>query len=247
MQSPALLASLSPVLALAVAACAQTTTATSSSTSSASASAATSSAVTRPAAAGTSGPNRSMSFFVTSTGKGNGADLGGLDGADRHCQTLATAAGAGQRTWRAYLSTTATGGAAAVNARDRIGTGPWQNAKGVVIAHNLDELHGGSNNLNKQTALTEKGDTVSGRGDAPNMHDILTGSMPDGRASDATCSNWTSSSTEGAATVGHHDRMGLDESPPARSWNSSHPTRGCSQEALKSTGGAGLTYCFAAN
>ncbi|WP_280156612.1 hypothetical protein [Piscinibacter sp. XHJ-5] len=187
-----------------------------------------------------------MSFFVSSTGKGNGADLGGLAGADRHCQTLATAAGAGQRTWRAYLSTTATAGAAAVNARDRIGSGPWQNAKGIVVANNIEELHG-NNNLNKQTALTEKGDTVSGSGDAPSMHDILTGSTSDGRATDATCNNWTSSSSEGAATVGHHDRTGLDDSPPAKSWNSSHATRGCSQEALKATGGAGLTYCFAAN
>jgi len=246
MPSPARPASLCSVLALAVAGCVQTTTSSSSTTSSASGSATSSSTRTQPASAGSGSASRAMSFFVTSTGKGNGADLGGLAGADRHCQTLATAAGAGHRTWRAYLSTTATGGAAAVNARDRIGTGPWQNAKGVVIAHNVDELHA-SNNLNKQTALTEKGDAVSGRGDAPNMHDILTGSTPDGTASDATCSNWTSSSTEGSATVGHHDRMGLDDSPPARSWNSSHPTRGCSQEALKSTGGAGLTYCFAAN
>jgi hypothetical protein len=198
------------------------------------------------ATAQTSSSGSAMTFFVTSTGKGNGADLGGLAGADRHCQTLATAAGAGQRTWRAYLSTTATGGTAAVNARERIGNGPWQNAKGNVVARNVDELHG-TNNLNKQTALTEKGETVSGRGDAPNMHDILTGSTPDGRATDATCSNWTSSSTEGSATVGHHDRTGLDESPPAKSWNSSHPSRGCSQDALKATGGAGLTYCFAAN
>lgn len=185
-----------------------------------------------------------MSFFVSSTGKGNGADLGGLAGADQHCQTLATAAGAGQKTWHAYLSTNGADGKPAVDARDRIGSGPWQNANGVVIARNVDELHG-ANNINKQTALTEKGEVVNGSGDTPNMHDILTGSTPDGRASDATCNNWTSSSTEGAALVGHHDRRGLDDQPPAKSWNSSHPTRGCSQEALRSTGGAGLLYCFA--
>jgi hypothetical protein len=153
--------------------------------------------------------------------------------------------GAGGRTWRAYLSTNAAGGALVVNARERIGSGPWQNAKGTVIARNVEELHG-SNNLTKQTALTEKGEVVNGRGDTPNMHDILTGTTPDGRASDATCANWTAAG-EGSAVVGHHDRMGLDESPPAKSWNSSHPTRGCSQDALKATGGAGLLYCFAAN
>jgi hypothetical protein len=192
-----------------------------------------------------SSTNRDMSFFVTSSGNGNGANYGGLEGADRHCQTLARAAGAGGKTWRAYLSTTATGGSPAVHARDRIGSGPWRNAKGTLIARDVEDLHGPGNRINKQTALTEKGDTVSGRGDAPNMHDILTGSTPEGRASAATCSNWTSSSTEGAATVGHHDRMGLDESEAASSWNSSHDTRGCSQDALKSTGGAGLLYCFA--
>src|SRR6201997_4363016 len=153
----------------------------------------------------------SMSFFVTSVGPGKGADLGGLEGADRHCQSLAQAAGAGGHTWHAYLSTQAVGGAQAVNARDRIGRGPWQNAKGVVIAKDLDELHG-TNNLNKQTALTEKGEMINGRGDTPNRHDILTGSTPDGRAfppgEDRTCSNWTSS-TQGAAMLGHHDRMGL--------------------------------------
>jgi hypothetical protein len=186
-----------------------------------------------------------MSFFVSSTGKGNGADLGGLTGADEHCQTLATAAGAGQKTWHAYLSTNGADGKPVVNARERIGNGPWQNAKGVVIARNLEELHG-ANNINKQTALTEKAEVVNGRGDTPNMHDILTGSAPDGRASDATCNNWTSSSSEGAAIVGHHDRLGLNEQPPAKSWNSSHSTRGCSQDALRSTGGAGLLYCFAA-
>jgi hypothetical protein len=192
-----------------------------------------------------------MTFFVTSVGSGKGADLGGLEGADRHCQSLAQAVGAGGKTWRAYLSTQGASGGTAVNARDRIGRGPWQNAKGVVVAKDVAELHG-TNNLTKQTAITEKGEVVKGRGDTPNMHDILTGSQPDGTAfaagEDRTCGNWTKSGTEGAAMLGHHDRMGLDESPPAKSWNSSHPTRGgCSQEALRGTGGAGLLYCFAAN
>jgi hypothetical protein len=186
-------------------------------------------------------------------GPGKGADLGGLEGADRHCQSLAQAAGAGDRTWRAYLSTQAVGGAQAVNVRDRIGPGPWQNAKGVVIATDVDELHS-NNNLSKQTALNEKGEIVNGRGDTPNRHDILTGSTPDGRAfppgEDRTCSNWTKS-TQGAAMVGHHDRMGPNEEPPAKSWNSSHPSRGpdggCSQADLRSTGGDGLFYCFASN
>jgi hypothetical protein len=191
----------------------------------------------------------SMTFFVTSAGSGKGADLGGLAGADQHCQALAQAAGAGGKTWRAYLSTQAMGGTPAINARDRIGHGPWQNAKGVVIARDITELHG-ANNLNKQTALTEKGGVVNGRGDTPNMHDILTGSQPDGTAfagtEDRTCGNWTKGGSEGAAMLGHHDRMGLTEEPPAKSWNSSHLSRGgCSQDALKSTGGAGLFYCFA--
>jgi hypothetical protein len=194
-----------------------------------------------------------MTFFITSAGPGKGADLGGLEGADRHCQSLAQAAGAGDRTWRAYLSTQAVGGTQAVNARDRIGRGPWQNTKGVVIATDVDELHG-NNNLSKQTALNEKGEMVNGRGDTPNRHDILTGSTPDGRAfppgEDRTCSNWTKS-TQGAAMVGHHDRMGLNEEPPAKSWNSSHPSRGpdggCSQADLRSTGGDGLLYYFASN
>ena len=192
-----------------------------------------------------------LAFFVTSAGPGKGADLGGLAGADKHCQTLATAAGAGGLTWRAYLSTTpaagAAAGVAAVNARDRIGRGPWANAKGVVVAADVEQLHG-TNNLNKQTALTEKGEPINGRGDTPNLHDILTGSAPDGRAvagdKDSTCGNWTLSA-EGSALVGHHDRMGLNEEPPAKSWNSSHPSRGCSQDALKATGGGGLFYCFA--
>jgi hypothetical protein len=189
----------------------------------------------------------SMTFFVTSVGAGKGADFGGVAGADKHCQSLAAAAGAGNRTWRAYLSANAAPGAPAVNARDRIGAGPWQNAKGVVIASTVAELHG-NNNLTKQTALTEKGEVVNGRGDTPNKHDILTGSQPDGTAftgsNDATCGGWTKSG-DGEAQVGHHDRLGLKDDESSRSWNSSHPTRGCSDEALRSTGGAGLLYCFA--
>jgi len=196
-----------------------------------------------------SSSNTGMGFFVSSTGSGRGADLGGLAGADRLCTSLATAAGAGNRTWRAYLSTTPNAGGPAVNARDRIGTGPWRNAKGVVVAQNVTELHG-ANNLNKQTALTEKGDVVNGRGDTPNMHDILTGSQPDGTAIagsvDTTCGNWTKSG-EGAAMVGHSDRTGLDESVPAKSWNSSHQSRGCGIDALKATGGDARIYCFARN
>ena len=187
-----------------------------------------------------------MTFFVTGAGSGKGADFGGLAGADKLCQSLASAAGAGNRTWRAYLSAQ---GSPAVNARDRIGAGPWQNAKGVVVAKNVAELHG-TNNLTKQTALNEKGGVVNGRGDSPNQHDILTGTQPDGTAfaggDDRTCGNWTKSG-EGAAMVGHHDRMGLNEEPPAKSWNSSHPSRGCSDDALRGTGGAGLIYCFASN
>ena len=191
----------------------------------------------------------SMTFFVTSTGSGKGADFGGLAGADKHCQSLAAAAGAGKRTWHAYLSTTASGGSPAVNARDRIGKGPWHNATGRLIARNVAELHG-VNNINTLGAVTEKGDRVNGRGNTPNMHDILTGSQPDGRAfagsEDRTCGNWTKSG-EGAAMLGHHDRSGLRDDEPSRSWNSSHPSRGCSLDALKSTGGAGLLYCFAVN
>lgn len=191
-----------------------------------------------------------MTFFVTSLGSGKGADLGGLSGADRHCQDLAQAAGAGGRTWHAYLSASAVGGSPAVNARDRIGRGPWQNAKGVVIAQSVDDLHSASNKLSKETALTEKGEIVPGRGDAVNQHDILTGSSADGRTvsgdTDMTCGNWTRSG-EGAAMVGHHDRQGLRDDEPSRSWNSSHPSRGCSQENLRGSGGAGLFYCFAVN
>jgi hypothetical protein len=191
-----------------------------------------------------------MSFFVTSVGSGKGADLGGIAGADAHCQNLAKAAGAGAKTWHAYLSTQ---GAGAVNARDRIGRGPWTNAKGIVVAKDVAELHG-TNNLTKQTALTEKGDVNNGRGDTPNKHDILTGSQPDGTAfsgdKDMTCKNYTSS-TQGSVMLGHADRIGLTDDAVAKSWNSSHPSRGaeggCSQADLKSTGGDGLLYCFAAN
>jgi hypothetical protein len=192
-------------------------------------------------------------FFVTSAGIGNGANLGGLAGADNHCQALAQAAGAGAKTWRAYLSTQAVDGQPVVNARDRIGKGPWQNSKGVVIAKDVAELHG-TNNITKQTALSEKGDVLNGRGDTPNRHDVLTGSQPDGTAfaagDDRTCKNWTSS-TQGSAIVGHFDRMGLRDDDASKSWNSSHPSRGpdggCSQADLRSTGGDGLLYCFAAN
>ncbi|HSL80633.1 MAG TPA: lectin [Pseudolabrys sp.] len=192
----------------------------------------------------------SMSFFVTSAGPGKGADLGGLAGADRHCQQLASAVGAGAKTWHAYLSTQ---GAGAVNARDRIGKGPWVNAKGVTIAKDLAELHG-ANNLTKQTVLNEKGEENKGGGDTPNRHDILTGSQPDGTAfggsDDRTCKNYTSS-TQGAVMVGHSDRRGLRDDEPSKSWNSSHPSRGpdggCSQADLRSTGGDGLMYCFAVN
>lgn len=198
------------------------------------------------ACASSSTPQSDMSFFVTSVGSGKGADLGGLAGADKHCQALAQAAGAGGKTWRAYLSTSGAGG---VNARDRIGPGPWQNAQGVIIAYNIDELHI-LNNLTKQTSLTEKGAVVNGRGDKPNTHDALTGSTPDGRAfpatPDMTCGNYTKGGTEGAVMVGHIDRLGLTEDDAARSWNSSHASRGgCSQPALVGTGGAGLFYCFA--
>jgi hypothetical protein len=190
-----------------------------------------------------------ISFFVTSAGSGKGADLGGLAGADQLCQLLGANAGAGTKTWHAYLSTQGPG---AVNARDRIGKGPWKNAKGIIVANDLAELHGAKNNINKQTALTEKGETVNGRGDTPNMHDILTGSQPDGTAfaagEDRTCGNWTKSG-QGSAMVGHHDRQGLRDDDASKSWNSSHPSRGpdggCSQNDLKSTGGNGLIYCFA--
>jgi hypothetical protein len=204
-----------------------------------------------PAASRAEAQQSSMSFFVTSAGPGKGADLGGLAGADAHCQALAQAAGAGNRTWRAYLSVSATGGASAVNARDRIGRGPWQNSKGEAIANDVEDLHGANNKLSKQTALTEEGEVVNGRGDTPNRHDILTGTQPDGRAfpagdKDTTCGNWTKGG-EGSAVVGHHDRMGLNDSAEAKSWNSSHGSRACDQASLRATGGDGLFYCFAAN
>src|SRR5688572_13913270 len=183
-------------------------------------------------------PPQPMGFFITSVGPGTGANLGGLDGADKHCQTLAAAAGAGSRTWRAYLSTQ---GANAVNARDRIGKGPWVNAKGVQIAANVAELHSAKNNITPETALTEKGGS-------PSRHDMLTGSQMDGTrftdTMDHTCNNWTSNAT-GSASLGHHDRRGLADTEQARSWNSSHPSKGCSPDALRGTGGDGLFYCFA--
>ena len=198
-------------------------------------------------------PQQPMSFFVTSVGLGNGANLGGLAGADRHCQALATAAGAGAKTWHAYLSTSGSGGQAAVNARDRIGAGPWYSAKGGRVAQNVGDLHGDTieqarlgNNINKTTAISEKGEPIKGVGDTPNQHDIFTGSQPDGRAyadgADHTCGNWTSGAA-GTAQLGHHDRTGGGNT----SWNSTHPSRGCSQENLVATGGAGLLYCFAIN
>ena len=186
--------------------------------------------------------DNSISFFVTSQNPGKGGDLGGLAGADAYCKQLAAAAGAGEKNWRAYLSSDQE------NAKDRIGTGPWYNAKGEKIADDVASLHGDSNNLTKQTALDESGKVINGRGDTPNRHDILTGSMPDGTAAPDTCGNWTMGGAEGAAMVGHSDRTGLDDSAAAKSWNSSHKSRGgCSQDAFKSTGGDGLLYCFAAN
>jgi hypothetical protein len=198
-------------------------------------------------------PPQPMSFFVTSVGLGNGANLGGLAGADRHCQALATAAGAGSKTWHAYLSTSAASGQPAVNARDRIGSGPWYSAKGARIAQNVADLHGDTieqarlgNNINRTTAISEKGEPIKGAGDTPNQHDILTGSQTDGRAytdgADHTCGNWTSGAA-GTAQLGHHDRTGGGNT----SWNAVHASRGCSQENLVATGGAGLFYCFAIN
>ena len=196
-------------------------------------------------------PQNTLSFFVTSANPGQGANLGGLAGADAYCQKLAASANAGNKNWRAYLSAAPSGSSPAVHARDRIGRGPWQNARGVVVASSVEDLHGPANRLGKQNSLTEKGELVSGRGDAVNMHDILTGSTPDGRlatsAPDTTCGNWTKSA-EGSTIVGHHDRDGTNPDPVANvSWNASHATPGCSMAALKSTGGAGLMYCFAAN
>jgi hypothetical protein len=187
----------------------------------------------------------SMSFFITSEGPGDGANLGGLAGADQHCQALAEAAGEGDKTWRAYLSATASGGQPAVNARDRIGDGPWYNARGLMVASDVEDLHSDSNELSKENSLSENGDMVNGRGDSPNKHDILTGSELDGTASSATCNNWTSNAQDGSANVGHHDRQGGGAN--ASSWNNAHPSRGCGQSDLEGTGGDGLFYCFAAD
>jgi hypothetical protein len=188
-----------------------------------------------------------LGFFITSAGSGDGANLGGLAGADKHCQTLAEAAGSRGRTWRAYLSASAAGSQPAVNARDRIGAGPWYNAKGVAVAQNVADLHSDNNKLSKENSLTEKGAVVNGRGDNPNTHDILTGAQLDGTltpgTADTTCKNWTSNAGDGSALMGHHDRQGGGTNPT--SWNSAHGSKGCSQENLRGTGGAGLFYCFA--
>ncbi len=204
-------------------------------------------------AGGPWGDGGGMTFFITSVGPGKGGDLGGLEGADRHCQKLASAAGAGDRTWHAYLSTqgSALNDPKVVHARDRIGSGPWHNAKGDLIARNVDELHSARSNLTKETALDEKGRMVNGRTETPNKHDMLTGSRPDGTAfaggffPDMTCGNWKKSGADGSAMTGHHDRAGSIDHPWALSWNSAHPTRGCTQEGIRSTGGDGLFYCFA--
>lgn len=186
-----------------------------------------------------------MSFFLTSEGPGDGANLGGLEGADAHCQMLAEAAGAGGKTWRAYLS--ANGGDEPVNARDRIGDGPWYNANGVMVAEDVDDLHSDDNMLSKENSVSETGEQINGRGDDPNRHDILTGSDLDGMAfadgEDHSCDDWTSSSSDGSAQVGHHDRTGGGANPT--SWNNAHPSRGCGQADLQGTGGDGLFYCFA--
>ena len=205
-------------------------------------------------ASGQTGGGGEMTFFITGANPGKGGDLGGLAGADRHCQALAAAAGAGGRTWQAYLSTqgSALNDPKVTHARDRIGTGPWHNAKGVLIARNVEDLHSAGNNITKETALTEKGEMVNGRTDKPNKHYILTGSRPDGTAiagaffPDMTCGNWTKSGADGSAMVGHHDRSGPIDHPWATSWNSSHPTTGCTPNGIQRTGGDGLLYCFAA-
>jgi hypothetical protein len=198
-------------------------------------------------------PTGPTSFFITSAGLGKGGDLGGLEGADRHCQALAQAAGAGNRTWRAYLSTQSPmwNQPGAIDARDRIGKGPWFNAKGVMIARDIDDLHSATNNLTKATAIDEKGNPVNGRTEKPNKHDILTGSRPDGTAfigapyADMTCGNWTKGGKDGSAMTGHHDRASAVATSWGTSWNSSHPTRGCDPETVRSTGGDALFYCFA--
>jgi hypothetical protein len=193
-------------------------------------------------------PHPDFSFFITSEGPGNGADLGGLAGADAHCAMLAERVGAGDRVWHAYLSAVAANGQPTVNARDRIGSGPWHNVMGVRVAASLADLHGPDNRLGKETSLNERGGVVNGRGDDPNMHDILTGSQLDGTAfpageGDTTCGNWMSSAETGSAWLGHHDRQGGGANPT--SWNSAHASRGCGQENLRATGGNGLFYCFA--
>jgi len=195
-------------------------------------------------------PQKRMSFFVTSANPGKGADFGGIEGADRHCQLLGSVAGESKQAWRAYLSTSAYKGGKEVHARDRIGKGPWYNAKGELVAKNVEDLHTNPN-ITKESALTEKGARVKVRGDTPNEHDILTGSDSHGRAfpgtTDTTCSNWTSGAEDGSAQVGHVDRAGLSDLPHAKSWNHAHPSRGCSMPRLRSSGGGGLIYCFAAN
>lgn len=202
-----------------------------------------------PGSAGAEETGGSMSFFITSVGPGDGANLGGLEGADEHCSKLASAAGADGQEWHAYLSAGAIDDQPAVNARDRIGEGPWYNAKGVKVAASVDDLHSDDNKLDKQNSLDENGETVNGRGDEPNMHDILTGSQVDGTAfpddADHTCGNWTSNGSEGSAQLGHHDRQG--GGPDPTSWNSAHGSRGCGQSDLQGTGGNGLFYCFAEN
>ena len=203
--------------------------------------------VKQPSAGKQQSSSSNMSFFITSVNPGKGADFGGVAGADQYCQSLAKEGGAENKTWRAYLSTQATDNSPAINARDRIGSGPWKNFQGVVIAGSIEDLHA-NNNINKQTGLSEEGEIINGRGDTPNRHDILTGSTPEGLAfgpgADNTCGNWTSSK-DGAAMVGHHDRQGLADDAPSKSWNSSHLSRGCSLEGLATTGSGGLIYCFA--
>ncbi len=187
-----------------------------------------------------------MSFFITSAGPGNGASLGGISGADEHCRRLAAAVGARNREWRAYLSTLGIGGQRSINARDRIGAGPWYNARGVMVAQNVADLHGETNMFSKDNSLNERGEVVNGRGDTPNRHDVITGSQPDGTVArgtaNLTCDDWTSAGT-GSAQVGHHDRVGGGQLPT--SWNSAHASRGCGQDDLRGTGGDGLFYCFA--
>lgn len=202
-------------------------------------------ALIAPSSSPVDAQGNTLSFFITSANPGKGADLGGLAGADAHCAALAKAAGAGNRQWRAYLSTSAADGKPGVNAKDRIGAGPWFNAKGVQVAANVADLHSDNNKLSKENSLNEKGEVNNGRGDTPNRHDILTGSNADGTAATATCSNWTNGAQGGGgAQVGHHDRVGGGQNPT--SWNSAHATPGCSIEELRKVGGEGFYYCFAA-